>query len=136
MSFWVFIEMFLFVLAGQYIHVLIKMRNAKKQFGAAFKVETFFSENKLNLIINGSLILILSMAFWRAGVLVALDTMKLTTSAIDFVGIAIPGDVWLGLLVYIAYLTMGYSIQSIFYWLMKGGLKKANIEVIDEEKTP
>jgi hypothetical protein len=131
-----FIEIFLFILAGQYIHVLIKMKSAKKQFGTAFKAGIFFAENKLNLIINGSLILIFTAMLSRAGFGTALGSAMATAKPLSLFGISVPAETWIGLACYSAFLTAGYFIQSLFYWMMKGGLKKANIEQTEEEKTP
>jgi hypothetical protein len=129
-----FIEILLFILAGQYIHVLIKLKNAKKQFGAAFKFAVFFGENKWTLILNGSLILIFSIMLARAGFGEAMGLAMASTEPLKLFGISIPAKLWITLSAYSAFLTAGYFIQSLFYWLMKGGLKKANIEIADDEK--
>lgn len=134
MNFGIFIETLLFVLAGQYIHVMIKIRNAQKQFKAAFRVGIFFAENKFNLIINGSLIIILAYMLTRAGFGLALDGLAMTLQPANIFGLLVPASLWIPLVEYSLYLGAGYAIQSIFYWLLKGGMKKAGIEPVEDEK--
>jgi len=133
MDFAAFIETLFVILAGQYIHVLIKMRNARKLFGAKYQTKIFFAENKLNLIINGSLILIFTFMLTRAGFQSTMTTVATSINPFDLFGISIPGALWLNLVIYSSYLTAGYFIQSLFYWLMKGARKKAKIETVEEE---
>jgi hypothetical protein len=134
MNFLIFLETLIFILAGQYIHVLIKLRNAQRQFESKFEVGIFFRENRFNLILNGSLIIILAYMLGRVGFGAALDQLALTWKPADIFGLVIPATLWLPLLEYAAYLAAGYAIQSIFYWLLKGGLKKVGIEVVKDEK--
>ena len=136
MSFWSFFELLLFLLAGQYLHVLIKIRNAHKQFGVNFKGRIFFAQNRFNLILNGSLIFIFSIMLGRAGLGEALASTIATVKPFDVFGIIqIPAQFWMTILFYASLLFSGYFIQSIFYWLLKGGLKKTKIEAVEEEKT-
>ena len=135
MNFWSFFELLLFLLAGQYLHVLIKIRNAYRQFGAEFKAGIFFKQNQFNLILNGSLILIFAIMLGRAGLSQALANTIATVKPFDLFGIVqIPAQFWMTILFYASLLFSGYFIQSIFYWLLKGGLKKTKIEPIEEEK--
>ena len=131
-----FFETLLFILAGQYIHVLVKLLNAYKQFRAEFKIAIFFSDfkNKLTLIINGSLILIFSVMLTRAGFHDSLNSMILSASPLSLFGVAVPASLWINLAVYVSYLTTGYFIQSIFYWLLRKALKKTKVEPVEEEK--
>jgi hypothetical protein len=135
MSFGYFLEVFLFMLFGQYIHVLIKMREARKKFGRAkYKNAIFFAENWLYLLIDGSLILSFSFMLARVGFGQAIAKMAVTIKPFILFGNDIPGTLWLPLIVYCLYLMAGYAIQSLFYWLIKGGLKKTGIEPVEDER--
>lgn len=129
-----FMEILLFILAGQYIHVLIKMKNARRKFGAAFEFGIFFKENALNLIINGSLIFIFSIMLNRVDFGSAIIAMASGIEPFSLFGYLVPGTLWLPLIVYCLFLMAGYAIQSLFYWLIKGGLKKTGIEPTEDEK--
>ena len=129
-----FLEIFLFILAGQYIHVLIKMKHARRKFGAAFEFRIFFKENALNLIINGSLIFIFSIMLNRVDFGNAIIAMAAGIEPFSLFGYLVPGTLWLPLIVYCLFLMAGYAIQSLFYWLIKGGLKKTGIEPTEDEK--
>jgi hypothetical protein len=129
-----FIEIFLFILAGQYVHVLVKIIGAFKKYGADFKFGTFFLANRLTLLLNGSIILIGSIILTRVGFGEAVSSAMITLSPMKIFNIPVPANIWLGLSAYIGFLFAGYFAQSIFYWLMKGGLKKTNMEVTVDEK--
>lgn len=131
-----FIETFLFILAGQYIHVLVKLTDAYKEFGTEFKFRIFFgnTRNKLTLILNGSLILLTSAILTRAGFQHSISSVVPTLGPMTILGIPIPASLWVNLVIYFAYVADGYSTQSIFYWLMRRVLKKTGVEVVGDEK--
>jgi hypothetical protein len=131
-----FIEILLFILAGQYIHVLHKLIGAANQFGDAFKLGAFFKnkKTKLSLILNGSLILVFSVMLTKAGFGESMGSAIATAKPLPLFGLDVPAKLWIGLFSYSAFLTLGYFAQSAFYWVVRGGLKKANIEIADDEK--
>ena len=124
MNFGWFLETLLVLLAGQYLHVLTKLIRAKKDFGVAFSSTIFFTENRLNLILNGSLILFGALIAGRVQFNELLATVSQTANPINIFSLSIPGTLWVPLVKYAMLLTVGYFAQSLFYMMLSGARAK------------
>jgi hypothetical protein len=114
------LETFLILLAGQYLHVLTKIIKAKKTFAEKFSMAIFFTENKMSLLLNGSIILIAALALGRAHFNESLEVSAQTANTINIFGLVMPGILWVPLVKYALYLTCGYFAQSLFYAMLGG----------------